>query len=239
MNNETDVSSQKESYAENKGGSELDGLFEDNLQTLMTDGGEFTGPSATHGKYERFRNKYERLMEKHIETQDELNAEIRSEHEGLIQEYGDVIDLLEEKKEEYEEFEQEHRQMLSEYQNVTDKFANTLDDFSDRERNYGVRNGLQSALFFGIGLLSASAYSGEGALDFYANAGNYYSTEPGAALLTLGLPLLGAWYLKNTVDSFSESRRLDNEADKWREHRADITEGLHQEDETPTVDRID
>jgi len=195
------------------------------------------------GRYETFRNKYDNLQDKHIETQDELNHELRTQNEMIIDEYGDVIELLDEREERYDELDEKYRQMKKNYVKTTDKLIYTLEDYSDSERYEGFKDALQGILFLGAGLLAADQYSFGGAIDFYANAASNYANEPETMILTLGLPLLGAWYFKNAFENWSHSRELDNAANTWRQRKANIDriDEIEEVDkvETDTTDGVD
>jgi len=188
-------------------------------------------------KYETFRNKYDNLTDKHIETQDELNTELRNQNELIIDEYGDVIDLLEERRENYEELEQAYKQVRQKYSTATDRLVYTLDDFSDSKRATGIKDAFQGTLFALAGFIAADQYSFEGAIEFYANAPMYYANDPETAILTLGLPLLGAWYIKNAFSNWRDARELGDAADEWRRHRFD--EDLKDVEETSRTSSVD
>ena len=194
--------------------SELTDLRQ-NDQILLTDGGRsdrLDRLKRRKDRYETFRNKYEQLMERHIDVQDELNAEIRTEHDRVVDEYGEVVDTL-------EEIDDEYVQMRNKFESTADELVQTFEEYSDSERSNSVRDLIQGALFFGAGFLAAGEYSYQGALDFYFNAASNYANEPETAILTLGLPLIGAWYFKNAFDEYSSSRELQREADTWRQRK--------------------
>jgi hypothetical protein len=172
-------------------------------------------------KYKRFREKYDRLQEKHIRTQDELNDELRTQNENLIDEYGDLIELLEKRKENYEELESAYKELRKYNRATTDKLIYTLGNFSETEKSSALWNTFQGGLFAIAGFLAADQYSVDGAIDFYANAASNYTNNPETMVLTLGLPLLGALYLQNAYSSWSNSRELDEAADTWRKRRSD------------------
>lgn len=194
-------------------------------------------------QYETFRNRYDNLQDKHIETQDELNNELRTQNEIIIDEYGDVIELLDEREERYDELDEKYRQTKKSFVNTTDKLIYTLDDYSDSERYEGFKDALQGTLFLGAGLLAADQYSFGGAFDFYANAASNYANNPESMILTLGLPILGAWYFKNALGNWNHSRELDNAAHTWRKRKSNLNEIEYVEEvddvETETTDGVD
>ena len=219
-----DNSEPDEDYNEGKSSSEMNNLLENtDSDVLRADGRGFDGFDRLENeskKYDRFGSKYETLMEKHIETQDELNTEIRAEHERVIEEYGDVLDLIDDLDQEYDELNQEYKELMKKYENAADRLIYTLDDFSEAERSSGIKDVIQGSVLFGAGILSADQYSFGGAFDFYANAASNYANEPETAILTLGLPLIGAWYFKNALGSWNNSRELDNASDTWKHRRS-------------------
>lgn len=258
MDNDSDISNRKDIYDEQQQDAELLEPSENREPGVpMTDGGDDrtnfrderrsesfdTRYERLRNQYERFRNKYDRLQDKHIETQDELNHELRTQNEMIIDEYGDVIELLDEREERYDELDEEYRQMKKNYENTTDKLIYTLDDYSDSEKSEGIKDAIQGTLFFGAGLLAADQYSFDGAIDFYANAASNYANEPETMILTLGLPLIGAWFFKNAFENWNHSRELDNAATTWRQRKANLDNVEHIEEvdkvETDTTDGVD
>lgn len=258
MDNDSDISGRKDIYEEQQTDAELLESSENREPRIpMTDGGSDrtsfrderrserfnTRYERLRSQYETFRNKYDRLQDKHIETQDELNNELRTQNEMIIDEYGDVIELLDEREEHYDELDEEYRKTKKNYEKTTDKLIYTLDDYSDTQKSHGVKDTIQGTLFFGAGLLAADQYSFGGALDFYANAAMNYANEPETMILTLGLPLLGAWYLKNAFGSWNHSRELGNAAATWRQRKAnmDCIEEIEEVDkvETDTTEGVD
>jgi len=138
----------------------------------------------------------------------------------------DMVGDMKELQQEYEQLLEEHRDITGELRSRNDRLEDRLDsiessyrrdlrNFSDHYLQSARDRLLAGAALIGGGLYSAAAYPFEGGiLDFYASAPDAYASHPEMAVLTLGLPAVGAYSIKTALDSFSDYRDADRRANK-------------------------
>lgn len=218
-----------------------DEMYWEDEDELFSDSFKF---EEVEEELESTSREYRTSMEENIEALRRL----RVESQEFMNEYGAVIgDRLtkfEDLKDAHEEFVEEQRETFQDlrrrYNRLKDRteslhglkddhvdlmtdYIHDLEDFAyDRLADAGYKlaaSGILATLGFG----AAEFYDDDfGIAQFYLNSPEIYGDSPAMAVLTLGLPVLGALYLRSSIHSASEYADLKNEADEMKEKRRRI-----------------
>lgn len=165
---------------------------------------------------QEFLNEYTSLVGEQLTKFEDL----KETHEDFVEEQLETFknlrhryNRLKKRTESLEDLKEDHVKLMNNY-------VHDLEDFAHDKLQDAAYKFVASGVMTTLGLGAAQFYDDDfGIPGFYLNSPEIYGDSPVMAALTLGLPALGALYLKSSIDSASEYADLKDDIDDLKKER--------------------